>query len=318
MKARDGDSMLERRRAALKVIAAGGLAFAGGALGAAPGSVPATPDDGMLRRRIPSSGELLAAVGLGTYQSFDVADSASPALEQVLARFVALGGQMVDSSPMYGRSESIVGELAARLGIRERLFLASKVWTSGRAEGIRQMANSLSRLRTSHLELMQVHNLLDWRVQLPTLRAWKQEGRIRYLGVTHYHEGAYRDVEAVLRAERPDFVQINYSMAERDAEVRMLPLAQDLGIAVIINRPFAKASLFSRVRGKPLPDWAAEFDCASWAQFFLKFILAQPAVTCAIPATSKPQHLEDNLAAGHGRLPDAKERARMSAYLASI
>ncbi|WP_291986851.1 aldo/keto reductase [Candidatus Accumulibacter sp. ACC007] len=314
MKARDRGSVVYGRRALLKAIAASGAAVAGSVLGAPSG----TPEGGLLRRRIPSSGELIAAVGLGTYQTFDVADSASTALEPVLARFVALGGQLVDSSPMYGRSESVLGELAAKLGVRDRLFLATKVWTSGRGEGIRQMEASLSRLRTQQLDLMQVHNLLDWQAQLPTLREWKEQGRIRYLGVTHYHEGAYREVEALLRAENPDFVQINYSMAERDAEERVLPLAQDLGIAVIINRPFAKASLFPRVRGKPLPEWAAEFDCASWAQFFLKFILAQPAVSCVIPATSKVKHLEDNLGAARGRLPDARQRARMAEYLARI
>ena len=314
MKTGNGDSVADGRRAALKTIAAGGLALAGSALGAAT----TTMDSALLRRRIPSSGELIAAVGLGTYDSFDVADSASPALEQVLARFVALGGAMVDSSPMYGNSESVVGDLAAKLGLRDRLFLATKVWTRGHDEGIRQMETSLTRLRTRHLELMQVHNLVDWQVHLPTLREWKQLGRLRYLGVTHYHESAYRELEAVLRAEKPDFVQINYSLAEREAEMRMLPLAQDLGIAVIINRPFAKASLFSQVRGKPLPAWAAEFDCASWAQFFLKFILAEPAVTCVIPATGKVHHLEDNLAAGHGRLPDARQRARMAATLERI
>ena len=314
MKARDRGAVVFGRRAVLRAIAASGAAVVGSAFGAPSG----TPEGGLLRRRIPSSGELITAVGLGTYQTFDVADSASTALEPVLARFVALGGQLVDSSPMYGRSESVLGELAAKLGVRDRLFLATKVWTSGRGEGIRQMEASLSRLRTQQLDLMQVHNLLDWQAQLPTLREWKEQGRIRYLGVTHYHEGAYREVEALLLAENPDFVQINYSMAERDAEERVLPLAQDLGIAVIINRPFAKASLFSRVRGKPLPEWAAEFDCASWAQFFLKFILAQPAVSCVIPATSKVKHLEDNLAAARGRLPDGRQRARMAEYLARI
>lgn len=314
MKTGNKDSVAGGRRDVLRTLAAGGLALAGGALGGAP----ATPGGGPLRRRIPASGELISAVGLGTYDSFDVADPASSALEQVLARFVALGGQMVDSSPMYGNAESVVGDLAARLGLRDRLFLATKVWTHGRAEGMRQMETSFRRLRTQRLELMQVHNLVDWQVQLPTLREWKQQGRIRYVGVTHYHEGAYRELEAVLQSARPDFVQINYSLAEPAAEMRMLPLAQDLGVAVIVNRPFAKASLFARVRGKPLPEWAAEFDCASWAQFFLKFILAEPAVTCVIPATGKVQHLEDNLAAAHGRLPDAQQRARMRATLERI
>lgn len=314
MPTNDDDPVAERRRAALKTIAAGGLALAGSALGV----TPATADSNFLRRRIPSSGERIAAVGLGTYDSFDVADSASVALEPVLARFVALSGQMVDSSPMYGRSETVLGDLAAKLGLRDHLFLATKVWISGRAEGIRQMETSLDRLRTQRLDLMQVHNLLDWQAHLPALRDWQRQGRIRYLGVTHYHATAYRELAAVLRAAKPDFVQLNYSMAEREAEVSLLPLAHDLGIAVIVNRPFAKASLFARVRGKPLPVWAAEFGCASWAQFFLKFILAQPAVTCVIPATGKLPHLEDNLAAGRGQLPDARQRTRMAEYLATI
>jgi len=298
----------EGRRKALKMIAATGLALAGGATAAAT-------DGNVLGRRIPASGERLAAVGLGTYETFDVADAALPALQQVLARFVALGGQMVDSSPMYGRAESVLGHLAETLGARQRLFLATKVWTSGEADGVRQMETSFNRLRTRQLDLMQVHNLVDWQVHLATMRDWQRQGRIRYLGVTHYHAGAHRQLETVLRAARPDFVQINYSMAERDAESRLLPLAQDLGIAVIINRPFAQGALFTRVRGRPLPAWAAEFDCTSWAQFFLKFILAQPAVTCVIPATSKVLHLEDNLAAAQGRLPDERQLSRMAGSL---
>ncbi|MEF8699371.1 MAG: aldo/keto reductase [Candidatus Accumulibacter sp. UW26] len=308
------DPVAGGRRAALKAIAAGSVILARSTF-AAPAT---TADDGLLRRRIPSSGEPIAAVGLGTYDSFDVADASQSALETVLTGFVALGGQLVDSSPMYGRAESVLGELAAKRGLRDRLFLATKVWTRGRAEGIGQMARSLDRLQAKRLDLMQIHNLLDWRLHLPTLREWQQQGRIRYLGVTHYHASAYPELESLLRRERPDFVQFNYSMAEREAEQRLLPLAQELGIAVIINRPFAKASLFSRVRGKPLPEWAADFDCASWAQFFLKFILAQPAVTCTIPATSKLQHLQDNLAAGRGRLPDAQQRSTMIEYLARI
>lgn len=296
------------RRMALKIIAATGLALAGGA-------PPTAADGNVLRRRIPASGERIAAIGLGTYETFDVADAALPALQQVLARFVALGGQVVDSSPMYGRAESVLGHLAATLGTRDRLFLATKVWTSGAAEGIRQMETSFIRLRTRQLDLMQVHNLVDWQVHLATMRDWQREGRIRYLGVTHYYASAHRQVETVLRSARPDFVQINYSMAERDAESRLLPLAQDLGIAVVINRPFAQGALFTRVRGRPLPAWTAEFDCTSWAQFFLKFILAQPTVTCVIPATNKVQHLEDNLAAARGRLPDGRQRTRMAEHL---
>lgn len=318
MEVGDSGTVDDGRRRVLKTLASGAIALTSSALHASEtlGETVANSGAGMLRRPVPSSGDSIAAVGLGTYESFDVVDAASSGLEPVLARFVALGGELVDSSPMYGHAEAVIGELAARLGVRHRLFLATKVWTRGHAEGVRQMETSFSRLRTKRLELMQVHNLVDWRVHLPTLRDWRNQGRIRYIGVTHYHASAYREVEAVLRTEKPDFLQINYSMAEREAEARLLPLAQDLGIAVIVNRPFAKASLFSQVRGQPLPAWAAEFDCASWAQFFLKFILAQAAVSCVIPATSKPQHLEDNLAAGRGRLPDARQRARMAETLA--
>jgi diketogulonate reductase-like aldo/keto reductase len=205
-----------------------------------------------------------------------------------------------------------VGDLAAELGVRKSLFMATKVWTDGREAGIRQMETSLQRLRAPKLDLMQVHNLVDWRTHLKTLRAWKEQGQVRYLGITHYTESAYGELERVMRAEKPEFVQLNYSIVSREAERKLLPLAQELGIAVLVNKPFEKASLFGRVRGKDLPAWAADLDCASWAQFFLKFILAHPAVTCAIPATSKVKHLEDNMRAGLGRLPDAATREKMA------
>lgn len=267
-----------------------------------------------LRRTIPRSGEQLPAVGLGTWQVFDVgsapADRAGP--RAVLKRFVELGGAVIDSSPMYGESETVVGDLAAELGVRKSLFMATKVWTDGREAGIRQMETSLQRLRAPKLDLMQVHNLVDWKTHLMTLRAWKEQGRVRYLGITHYTESAYGELERVMRAEKPEFVQLNYSIVSRTAEQRLLPLAQELGIAVLVNRPFEKSGLFGKVRDKALPPWAAEFDCGSWAQFFLKFILSHPAVTCAIPATSKVKHLEDNMQAGLGRLPDAATRAQMA------
>jgi diketogulonate reductase-like aldo/keto reductase len=217
---------------------------------------------------------------------------------------------------MYGAAESVAGDLAADLGVTGRLFLATKVWTSGRQAGVTQMEQSLRRLRARRLDLMQIHNLLDWRTHLRTLRDWKAAGRIRYLGVTHYTAGAYDELERVLRDEPLDFVQVNYSLGEREAERRILPLARDRGIAVLVNRPFAEGGLFQRVRGKALPAWAAEVDCESWAQIFLKWILAHPAVTCAIPATSRPQHLVDNMKAGLGRLPDAAARERMAAAAA--
>jgi len=272
----------------------------------------------ILRKPIPRSGELLPVVGLGTWQTFDV--GAGPAerapLKEVLREFVQRGGSVIDSSPMYGRSETVGGEIAAELGIHKQLFVATKVWTSGRDAGIRQMEESLRRLRVKKLDLMQVHNLVDYRTHLTTLRKWREEGKIRYLGVTHYHAGAYAELARVLATEDLDFVQLNYSMAERDAEERLLPLAAEKRIAVLVNRPFAEGALFNRTRGKTLPPWAKEIGCASWAQFFLKFIISHPTVTCAIPATSKVSHLIDNMQAGASPLPDARIRAQMVRYLA--
>jgi diketogulonate reductase-like aldo/keto reductase len=212
---------------------------------------------------------------------------------------------------MYGRSESVVGELAENLEIADRLFLATKVWTRGRADGIRQMETSMERLRTGTVDLMQVHNLLDADTHLDTLAGWKRDGRVRYIGVTHYTAGAHDDLERAIRAHTLDFIQVNLSVAERQAEERLLPFAADRGVAVIINRPFAEGALFRAVRGRALPDWAADLDCTTWAQLFLKYILALPAVTVVIPATADPDHLEDNMRAGTGRLPDAAQRRRI-------
>jgi diketogulonate reductase-like aldo/keto reductase len=296
------------RRTVLRLMA--GVA-AGGPAGAGVASI--------LQRPIPSSGETIPAVGLGTWRTFDVgaAAAARAPLREVLQRFVELGGRVVDSSPMYGAAESVLGDLAADLAVTDTLFLATKVWTSGRDAGTAQMEQSLRRLRRQRLDLMQIHNLLDWRTQLRTLRAWKQAGRIRYLGVTHYTAGAYDELEPVLRSEPLDFVQVNYSVGEREAERRILPLARERGIAVLVNRPFAEGGLFRRLRGQALPAWAAEIGCASWAQLLLKWILAHPAVTCVIPATSRPQHLVDNMTAGRGALPDAATRERIAAAVAA-
>ena len=274
----------------------------------------------LLRRPVPQTGEWLPAIGLGTWQTFDVGpDEAERAsLRDVMREFVRVGGSVVDSSPMYGRSESVVGELAAQLALRPKLFLATKVWTSGRDAGIRQMEQSFQHLRTQRMDLMQIHNLVDWRTQLVTLRRWKEEGKIRYIGVTHYTASAYDELARVLLAEELDFVQLNYSIAEREAERRLLPLAGERRLAVLVNRPFAQAGLFRKVRGKSLPGWAAELGCSSWAQFFLKFVISHPAVTCAIPGTSKAEHLLDNMQAGISPLPDGGVRERMARLVAEL
>jgi diketogulonate reductase-like aldo/keto reductase len=264
-------------------------------------------------RTIPSSGEKIPVVGLGTWQVFDVGDSPDErgSLEEVLRRFVQLGGKLIDSSPMYGRAEAVIGDLANKLQLRDKLFLATKVWTTGKQAGMESMERSFQRLRSARLDLMQVHNLVDLETQLATMRAWKEEGRIRYLGITHYTDSAFPEVEKIVRREKLDFLQINYSISDRAAEERLLPLARERGLATLINRPFASGDLFSRLRAKRLPDWATEFDCKSWAQFLLKWILGNEAVTVAIPATGNVRHLEENMAAGIGRLPDARMRARM-------
>ncbi|OGA53830.1 MAG: aldo/keto reductase [Betaproteobacteria bacterium RIFCSPLOWO2_12_FULL_63_13] len=278
---------------------------------------------GLLRRTIPASGERLPAVGLGTWQVFDVAGQADDLAQAraALSRFVELGASVVDSSPMYGTSESVLGELAAELGVHKRLFLATKVWTSGREAGTRQMEQSIERMRVAlkgPLDLMQVHNLVDAKTHLATLRDWKAAGRVRYVGVTHYHEGAYTDLERWLRAGGIDFIQLNYSLAERSADRRLLGRAADSRIAVIVNRPLAGGALFRHVANTPLPAWASEIGCASWAQFFLKWILGHPAVTCAIPGTRNVKHISDNLGAAIGALPDAAMRRKMAAHIDSL
>ncbi len=273
-----------------------------------------------MTRKIPSTGETLPVIGLGTWQTFDVgadADARAP-LEAVMREFVALGGKVIDSSPMYGRSEDVAGEIMAKLGLRDKLFVATKVWTSGKAAGVAQMEASLQKLRAKPIDLMQVHNLLDVEAHLDTLSAWKREGRVRYVGVTHYTAGAYDAVAKVIAKHSVDFLQINYSVGEREAEQRLLPLARERGIAVIVNRPFAGGELLRRLRGVPVPAWASEIECTSWAQLLLKFVIAHPAVTCAIPATSRVEHLRDNMAAGVGRLPDEKMRARIVASVVAV
>jgi diketogulonate reductase-like aldo/keto reductase len=309
--------MSRREAARLVAQSAAGLLLARKGFSAEVSTIDKQP---LLERALPSTGEKLPVIGLGSWQVFDVGpgEAERRPLEDVMARFVGLGGRVVDSSPMYGRSEQVIGEIAAKLRLHSSLFLATKVWTTGKEEGIASMERSLARLQTKKLDLIQVHNLVDARTHLATLRAWKEEGRLRYLGITHYNSIAYPEVIRLLRAEKVDFLQINYSLGEREAEGEILPLAQDRGVAVLINRPFGGGDLFSRVRQKPLPEWAAEFDCHSWAQFLLKWIVAHPAVTCAIPATGNVRHLEDNLQAGLGRLPDQKQRRRMVETIAQL
>ncbi len=270
----------------------------------------------MLKRKIPSSGEQVPVIGMGSSNTFDVQDGAAATdpLRDVLRALVDGGGTVIDTSPMYGRSEAVLGDLIADLGLRSRLWLATKVWTRGREAGASQIAESMRRLRTDRLELLQIHNLLDWREHLPTVRALQQAGKVHYSGITHYRADAHAELERVLTAERFDWLQVNYSLAERAADARLLPFCRDKGIAVMANRPFADGEMFARVRGKPLPPWAAEFGCSSWAQFFLKYVVSHPAVTCVIPATSKPANMRDNVAAGVGPLPDEKQRSKMREY----
>jgi diketogulonate reductase-like aldo/keto reductase len=273
----------------------------------------------MIKRMIPSTGEEIPAVGLGTARTFDVGpgESREP-LKEVLRLFVEMGGKVVDTSPMYGAAESVIGDLASELKVVDSLFIATKVWTRGKESGIEQMETSMKRLHRSKIDLIQVHNLVDAKTQLETLRAWKKEGKIRYLGVTHSRVSAHPEVEKVVETEKLDFVQLNYSIETTDAEKRLLPLAADKGTAVLINEPFESGDLFRRVKGKTLPPWAAEFDCQSWAQFFLKYIISNPAVTCVIPATSKPEHLKDNMQACYGLLPDENIRRRMVEYMKKL
>lgn len=272
-----------------------------------------TMDEKINTRTIPSTGEKLPCVGVGTWQTFNVgANEAERApLKEVLQALIDKGGKVIDSSPMYGRSEAVVGDLSTALGLNDKLFIATKVWTSGRESGISQMNESLSLLRRKRIELMQIHNLLDWQTHLKTLRAWKEEGKVRYIGITHYTESAYEAIEKILKEHPVDFLQINYSIVSRHAEERLFPLAQEKNVAILINQPFEEGSLFQQVKGKSLPAWTREFDCASWGQFFLKFILSHPAVTCVIPGTSKPRHMLDNMGAAFGRLPDNAQRKKM-------
>jgi diketogulonate reductase-like aldo/keto reductase len=290
-----------------------GLAVAPGISVATEGRIPIT-------RKIPKSGELLPVIGMGTWITFDVGDDVGERGQraQVLRAFFESGGALIDSSPMYGSSEQVLGYCLPLIPDREKLFAATKVWVLGKTFGIKQMERSRKYWGVESFDLMQVHNLLDWDSHLPTLKQWKIEGKIRYIGVTTSHGRRHDELEKIMLSEPIDFVQFTYNLVDREAEKRLLSLAAEKSIAVIINRPFDGGDLFKRVHGKTLPEWAREFDCTSWSQFFLKFIVSHPAVTCAIPATSSIGHMLQNMGALYGRLPDAAMRQRMVDYFEKL
>ncbi len=296
-----------KRRSLIKLLAGASLVpFIGGI-----GKISAA--ENRIIKTIPSTGEKLPAIGLGTSRTFDVSPNSEvmARLGEVLTSFFQRGGSLVDSSPMYGDSEEVVGKLLSRMARPEALFAATKVWTTGRQPGIDQILNSQHLWGLPRFDLLQIHNLVDWETHLETLLSWKAEGRVRYIGITTSHGRYHQQLENILSRHPFDFVQLSYSLGEREVEQRLLPLAKERGIAVIANRPYQRGALFRTVRGKTLPTWAAEIDCHSWGQFFLKFVISHPGVTCAIPATSKPHHMADNMGALVGRLPDGEMRQRM-------
>lgn len=274
----------------------------------------------MMTRTIPRSGESIPVIGLGTWIQFDVSRFSADIelLKKVVANMNEIGGRMIDSSPMYGRSEETIGELTSQEELSNEFFYATKVWTRGRQAGIEQMETSMKKMRRRTMDLMQVHNLVDWQTHLQTLRTWKAEGKIRYFGFTHYTDSYHDQLSDIIAKEKPDFVQFNYSIRNRNAEKRLLQTAQDTGTAVIINQPFESGSLFNAVKGKALPEWAMDYEIKNWPQFFLKYIVSHPAVTCAIPGTSDPVHIVENMHAALGTLPDAKARKMMTAYFDNL
>ena len=303
-----------RRRQFVKTIAAAGatLPLLSPRLFAA--------DKTSIKKPIPSSGELLPVIGMGSSRTFDVYDDqeVKQRLLEVLQAFFDNGGSLIDSSPMYGQAEEVIGELLKKASNKDALFSATKVWIDGQKEGVEQMKNSMKLWGVNKFDLMQIHNLRDWELHLETLRQWKADGKIRYVGITTSHGRFHEELETILETETFDFVQFSYNIGNRDVEKRLLPIAKERGIATLINRPYQKGGLFSRVSGKSLPEWAKEYDIASWGQFFLKFVVSHPAVTCVIPATSKPHHMLDNMGAGFGKLPDAKTRQRMIDFMNTL
>lgn len=300
------------------ILQLGGLAGLG--LATVPSLFSFSPQDEMGQRTIPISGEKLPMVGLGTWQTFDIGGSQQELeiRKQVLSEMYKLGGTVIDSSPMYGTSEAVVGRAAGQLTSQNKFFYATKVWTSGEQPGIDQMKSSFSKMQRKTMDLMQIHNLIDWKTHVKTLRAWKEEGKIRYWGLTHYLDSSHPTLAAIITSDKPDFVQFNYSIRSRNAEKSLFDTCQKHDTAVIINQPYEGGALFSKVKGKPLPDWAAGYGILSWGQYFLKFILSNERVTCVIPGTSNLKHLKDNIGAGFGQLPDTAAREKMVDYLQSI
>lgn len=290
------------------------------AFGTATSAIKADPPQQLLRK-IPESGEWIPAIGMGTSRTFnaEISNSAAMArLQGVLDIFYHQGGRLLDTSPMYGPAEQVSGFLIKKLSIQNKLFTATKVWTKGEQAGIEQMQTSMGLLQDKPLDLIQIHNLIDWQTHIRTLRKWKEKGIIRYIGITHYRTEAFDQLEKIIRSEDIDWVQLNYSIATREAEQRLLPLARDKGVATMINRPYERGALFSKVKGKKLPNWAAEFNINSWGQFFLKYILGHEAVTAIIPATSKPKHMLDNMQAGIGNVPDNNALTKMRDYFDNL
>ncbi|HCM77297.1 MAG TPA: aldo/keto reductase [Cytophagales bacterium] len=272
-------------------------------------------EDAIIKRRIPSTGEMLPSIGLGTWKTFDVGPKEREPQKNVLINLLAKQGTAVDTSPMYGQAEEVIGDVSNALGNNKQLFLATKVWTTGREAGVAQMNKSFSLLKRKQIELMQVHNLVDWKTHYKTLQQWKEEGKIKYIGITHYVNSAHDEIADIIKTTPMDFVQINYSLTARNLEKKLLRFAEEKKVALMINQPFNGGNIFDLVRNKTVPAWAAEFDCTSWPQFFLKYILADPAVTCIIPGTSNPIHMLENSAAGIGKLPNEKQRQRMIQFI---
>lgn len=296
-----------------------GALGAAGALAARPGGIArAAPAAAMQLRAIPASGERLPVIGMGTSGTFEVGESPADRapLIEVTRRLLATPNSLIDTAPSYGRAETVVGDILQGGGWRRQAFIATKISARAGDDARAQWRRSLASLRTDKVDLLQVHNLVDWKQNLAFLRELKAAGQVRYVGITHYVDSAHDALADIVQAEKLDFVQVNYSVTSRSAERRLLPLCRDRGVAVLVNRAFEDGRLFGQVKGRALPEWAGEIGCSSWAQIFLKFVLAEPAVTVVIPATSKPGNMADNLAAGSGAMPDARQRERIAALLA--